>query len=368
MKLDDDFNSSYEKGKFQTTITAVAVIAIVTVIVFVLILNSDSVKRTASSTKTASIISEIASIGSDDTSDEVIDDYVPLSTLHPEDLDFYEMYHETSESVSVSEEEPAEVEEDPATDGKHTLVVMPDGTEEWVSISKYITKNIYDYTNLSDLDGIKEYTYNNRVVSAFGVDVSKDQGYIDYVKLQKAGVDFVMIRVGARGYSSGQITIDEYFEDNIRRASGAGLDIGVYFLSQAITEEEAEEEAELVIDKIKDYKLIYPVAFVMEYTEGDTARVEALNKNEKSMVARAFLKKIEEAEYKPILYGTKAWLIKYIELNKVVSDFDVWLSEDADMPTYPYEFTMWQYNKKGSISGISGDVSFNISFVDYSLR
>ena len=130
----------------------------------------------------------------------------------------------------------------------------------------------------------------------------------------------------------------------------------------------SEELLKSVIDNVKDYTLVYPVALVMQYPEEGTARVEALTRADKTTITRAFLKKIEEAGYKSVVYGDKAWLIKYLELNKVASDYDVWLSEEGDLPTYPYEFTMWQYNKKGSISGIKGDVSFNISMVDYTLR
>ncbi|MCQ2519608.1 MAG: hypothetical protein MJ107_03645 [Lachnospiraceae bacterium] len=369
MRFDDDYNS-YDKGIFQTKTAAVCIIGILAVIVIVFVFNVDNIKRNGSNSGTSATpsvtISETVGGGASVSEDDFVLSY---STLHPEDLDFYQMYPEVSESVSVSEEVVEEVaEDDPATDGKHTLITYDDGKEEWVSISKYITKNIYDYTNLADQDGIKEYIYNGRKISSFGVDISKDQDYIDFNKLKKAGVDFVMIRVGARGYASGQLMLDDYFEDNFRRASNAGLDIGVYFLSQAITEEEAEEEAELVIEKIETEKLLYPVAFIMEYAEGETARVEALGKSEKTMIARAFLKKIDEAGYKAVIYGKKAWLMKYLELNKIVSDFDVWLSEETDIPTYPYEFTMWQYNKRGRIDGIKGDVGFNLCFVDYSLR
>lgn len=366
MRFDDDYDS-YDKGIFQTKTAALCIIGILAVLVIVFVFNADNIKKSgsgsaASATPSVSLSEPVSSASEDDF-------VLSYSTLHPEDLDFYQMYPEVSESVSVSEEVEQEVEEDdPATDGKHTLITYDDGKEEWVSISKYITKNIYDYTNLTDQDGIKEYTYNGRKISSFGVDISKDQDYIDFNKLKKAGADFVMIRVGARGYASGQLMIDDYFEDNLRRASNAGLDIGVYFLSQAITEEEAVEEAELVLEKLGSEKLLYPIAFVMEYAEGETARVEALGKSEKTTIARAFLKKIDEAGYKAVIYGKKAWLMKYLELNKIVADFDVWLCEETDIPTYPYEFTMWQYNKRGRIDGIKGEVGFNLCFVDYSLR
>jgi len=365
MKFDDD--NYYEKGKYQSTMAAVIVFSIIAVVIIVLIANADKIKRNANKTVASTSV---------DTSDTVVsasfDDYVTPSSLHPSDLDFYDLYPvddvSSGEETEDDSDKEKEKETDPATDGKHTLVTYYDGTQEWVSISKYITTNVYDYTNLYDQDGIMEYTRNGRVISSFGVDISKEQEYVDFNKLKNAGCDFVMIRVGQRGYTSGLITEDEYFADNIRRAKSAGLDLGVYFWSQAVTEEEAEEEAQFVLDKIKGYNLIYPVAFVMEYSEDGTSRVESLTRNEKTMVARAFLKKIDEAGYKTVIYGDKAWLIKYLELNKVVSDFDVWLSEQEDMPTYPYEFTMWQYNRRGRIDGIKGDVNFNISMVDYSLR
>ncbi len=378
MKLDDDYDE-LSRGKYFTTAVASGVVIMIAVLLLVLIANADKLKKNSSASH--SVSGEVTVSFSESAYSDV---FHTSSSLTPADLDFFEMYPKdgetsttdsTSFSVSTTDSSYAQpidelpADDDPATDGNHTLLTYADGTEEWVEISEYIKRNNYDYTRLINEDGIMEYLdENGKIVSYFGVDVSKDQDYINYIKLQKAGVDFVMIRVGARGYSSGDLTIDDYYKDNIKRATDAGLDVGVYFLSQAITEKEAEEEAQLVIDSLRGYKLTYPVGYVMTYRDDANSRVETLTRNEKTMIARAFLKKIEEAGYKTVLYGSKVWLIKYLELSKIVSDFDVWYASEEDLPTYPYRFTMWQYNNSGTIDGIKGTVSFNVSFVDYSLK
>lgn len=125
----------------------------------------------------------------------------------------------------------------------------------------------------------------------------------------------MMLRVGARGYGSGQIVLDDYFVDNIKRATDAGLQIGVYFTSQAITEEEAVEESNIVLENIKDYKITYPVAFDMSFVDNDTTRIETVSRADKTKITKAFLDTIEAAGYKPLLYGDKEWLIKEIDLS-----------------------------------------------------
>lgn len=179
---------------------------------------------------------------------------------------------------------------------------------------------------------------------------------------EKAGVDFVMLRVGARGYGSGQIVLDDYFVDNIKRATDAGLQIGVYFTSQAITEEEAVEESNIVLENIKDYKITYPVAFDMSFVDNDTTRIETVSRADKTKITKAFLDTIEAAGYKPLLYGDKEWLIKEIDLSKL-SAYDVWLSQMEDVPDYPYRFTMWQYANDVTIDGIAGYANMNISLL-----
>lgn len=287
--------------------------------------------------------------------------------LHPEDLDFWNMYPKPTEEPEPAEtEEPIEtVESDPSTDGKHTLVKYADGEEEWVLLNPYLQKHGYDFTKLVCQSGLMKYYENGKKVSYVGVDVSESQAYIDFSKVKKAGIDFCMIRMGARGYGSGQIIKDDYFSENIKRATDAGLDVGVYFFSQAISEEEAMAEANMIIGQLGGRMLAYPVVFDMELILNDTARTDDLTVEERTSITRAFLDTVAIAGYKTAIYGNKEWLINEIDLSQL-TQYDVWLSQQEDIPDYPYRFNMWQYSLNGSIDGIVGKVGLNISFIDYS--
>jgi GH25 family lysozyme M1 (1,4-beta-N-acetylmuramidase) len=239
-----------------------------------------------------------------------------------------------------------------------------DGTKEWVDISEDIPKNSYDYTKLTYQKPIMNYYENGKLVSKCGVDISANQQDVDFSKLKSAGCDFVMIKVGARGYSSGNIVFDENYEDNIKAAKKAGLDIGVYFCSQAVSKSEAREEADELIDAISSYTIKYPVVFVMENVDDDMARIEALDTTERTQIAKAFMDRVEDAGYTPMIYGDLEWLMTMVDMD-TLQDYEVWYAQDADEPDYPYEFGMWQYDSDASIKGIDGDASMIISFKDY---
>ncbi|MBD5444247.1 MAG: hypothetical protein HDR29_01720 [Lachnospiraceae bacterium] len=312
--------------------------------------------------------------------------------LRAEDLDFWDMYpvdeekstpdtnqatkSESKGTTTKSEEDSKKEEkiqeilkEDPSTDGKHTLVKSSDGKEEWVLISPYLKKNAYDFTNLSESAGIRKYTENGKKISKIGVNISKHSGAVNFRSMKSAGIDYVMLRLGARGYGTGQISLDDNFVENIEAAIEAGLDIGIYFYSQAISQEEATQEANFVIQNLEPYKahINYPVAFDMENVPNDNARIDGLARDDKTTITATFLSGIQAAGYIPMLYGNKEWLIKNIDLTKV-QDYDVWLSEDEAIPDYPYLYTMWQYTTTGVVNGVSGDASVNICFVSYSDR
>lgn len=254
---------------------------------------------------------------------------------------------------------------DDMDDGKHTLVTYQDGSTEWVEINDKLAANSYDTAKFVYQNPQMKYYVNGKQASWFGVDISSKQGIVDFEKLKKAGVDFVMIKVGGRGYSSGNIVLDSSYKDYMNGAKNAGLGIGVYFYSQAVDKDEVCEEAETLLELLKDYPVKYPVVFDMESVEGDMARTDALDVSTRTELARIFLKTIKAEGYTPMLYGDKEWLVTKLDLEKL-QDYDVWLSQEADTPDYPYEYTMWQYNKSGTVSGISGTAGLNISLVNYS--
>ncbi len=359
MRLRDDFDD--HSGMTPTVVmTIVAVTVFVAVILVVVLIMNNGKRRpgpSAGQESTSPII--LSSVPEEAGSSGGV--------LSPEDLDFWDKYPpEESSEPTVEESVPQEkVENDPSTDGKHTLVQRWDGREEWVLISPYLPKHEYDFTKLVCQSELMKYYENGKQTSYVGVDVSKFQDYIDFGKVKKAGIDFVMIRAGARGYGTGQLIVDEYFGDNLKRATDAGLQVGVYFYSQAITKEEAVEEANLVLENLGDYTISYPIAFDMELVTNDTARTDSLSKSERTNITKAFLDTIEDAGYKSIIYGNKEWLIKEIDMSKLTA-YDVWLSQPADIPDYPYKFTMWQYSTKGNIDGIAGPANLNVSFIDYS--
>ncbi|MGL5258475.1 MAG: glycoside hydrolase family 25 protein, partial [Lachnospiraceae bacterium] len=284
------------------------------------------------------------------------------------DLGFWNMYPEeaTEEEIQqiVVEEK---VEEEPFADGNHIELILRDGTSEWVPIDSNLEKNSYDFSNLVSKNNIYKYYANGKQASFFGINLSRYEKDVNFNLLKNAGVDYVMIRVGARGYATGELQIDDTFSSQMEAAKEIGMPVGVYFASQAITKEEAVQEAELVLAKIAEYDISYPVVFQMEYVDNDEARIETLTQNERTQIALAFLDRISSAGYTPMLYGDKDWLLKRIDLTKL-EKYDIWISIQEDVPDYPYLYSMWLYSKQGKISGVSSEVEFNICFIDYSAR
>lgn len=243
--------------------------------------------------------------------------------------------------------------------------VTPATEQEWVSP--------YTWSNLKQLDNgfYAYYNGDGSLASEAGVDVSEHDGAIDWQAVKDAGADFAMIRLGYRGYSQGTMALDDYFLANIQGASAAGLKVGVYFFSQAITEEEAREEAQFVIDTLAGLgvTLSYPVAFDQEpITNGDVARTDNITNAQLMANALAFCQAIEQAGYQAMIYGNQHDLAR-LDLSGELSAYPLWYAEyDApgDVPTGEFDFTMWQYTASGSVSGITtsdGQVDMNIRFL-----
>lgn len=229
----------------------------------------------------------------------------------------------------------------------------------WLPKSENLKKSSLNANKFHESNGI--ITYDG---AALGIDVSEFQTVTDWNAVKQAGVDFVMVRVGRRGYETGLIVEDTDYRRNIEGAQEAGLDVGVYFFSQAVTTNEAREEARFVLDCIKDYEISYPVVFDWESTEKAEARTFEMKNDQLNTIAHAFVDTIEEAGYHPMLYFYKYLGYKQYVLDEF-ADCDFWLSEPADRPTFYYETAMWQYAVDGEIPGVEGAVDLDICFKPY---
>lgn len=288
--------------------------------------------------------------------------------LSPDDFDFWDMYPETTDdNVNNNVNNNTATQSDPATDGRHTLVTDKYGIEEWVLISPYLPKHTYDFNDIRKQNGLYVYYQNTRVKSYNGIQISSEQGEVDFKALKEEGVDFVILKVGMRGYSTGELAVDKNFAENLKSAIDANLKVGVYFTSQAITVAEIKEEVAFVLSKIEGYNISYPIAFEMNYALNDQSRIEALSRDEKTALTKLFVEMVEVSGYSGIILGDKEWLVKELNLTELVN-LDVWIYQNQVLPDYPYEFAMWSYKVDVAMSGISGTATGITSFVDYSVK
>ncbi len=205
-------------------------------------------------------------------------------------------------------------------------------------------------------------TYESKSLTAkLGIDVSSHQGWIDWQAVADSDVDYAMIRAGYRGYSEGETNQDEFFQYNMEYAAALGIDVGVYFFSQALTEEEAVTEAKEVLAMVEGYDLAYPIYFDWETVTGDEARTDTISSSEVTACALAFCKTIEEAGYDAGIYFNLSTATQLLRLTDL-KDYDFWLAEYRDTPSYPFAVNMWQYTDAGTVPGIEGSVDLNLSF------
>ncbi len=209
------------------------------------------------------------------------------------------------------------------------------------------------------------YKDKDMETSINGIDVSEYQGFIDWKQVKDSGIDFAFIRIGCRTYADGGIIYDTRFKENLYSADRAGIHTGVYFFSQALTTEEAIEEADAVIEAIRPFNITYPVVFDWEIIYEDYARTDEISIDSLADCCVAFCERVKEAGYTPMIYQNTSTLLSKVDLPRV-KEYDIWLAEYNDEPTYYYDFKIWQYASDGRVPGIATDVDMNVSFKDYS--
>lgn len=216
--------------------------------------------------------------------------------------------------------------------------------------------------------GEEDFAYEGEYLSCMagpavlGVDVSAHQGEVDWAQVADAGMEFAMIRIGYRGYTSGGIYADEYASANLEGAANAGLKVGAYFYSQAVNPTEAALEAAYCISLLKDYDVDMPVVFDWEYVSGD-ARTGTMDEQTLMECTRTFCDAIADAGYQPMVYFNPTLADTLLDLEGL-TEYPFWLAMYSDRMTYPYAVEMWQYTANGNVPGISGDVDINLWFTD----
>lgn len=228
----------------------------------------------------------------------------------------------------------------------------------------YFDANYQPVTGEQTIGGIK-YTFNADGTLAEtretrGIDVSKWQAHIDWNAVATAGIDFAIIRVGYRGSATGVLVEDPYFKANISGATKAGIKVGVYFFTQAITEAEAVEEASMAMELVKGYHLDFPI-FID--TEGSGGRADNLSKTNRTKIVKAFCKTVQNGGYKAGIYASKSWYNDNLYADEL-STYFIWVAQYNTECNYTGKYDMWQYTSKGSIPGIDGNVDMNICYTN----
>ncbi len=265
------------------------------------------------------------------------------------------VYDTTSAPVYDTSSDP--VYENGANGVKYTGWQTIDGA------TYYFDKNGNKVTGTQVIQGI-QYTFSSEGVRSgtIGIDVSKYQSSINWQKVKNAGINFAIIRCGYRGYGSGVLVQDPKFASHISGAKAAGLRVGIYFFSQAITEAEAVEEASMAVKLANQYGINMPIAIDSEYAAGGRGRADGLSKSDRTKITVAFCNTVANSGYKPMVYASKSWFSSHLDVSKFGS-YRIWVAHYADKCGYSGRYDIWQNTSKGSVDGVPGNVDMNISSI-----
>ena len=271
-------------------------------------------------------------------------------------------------AVNIKEEKDARSElemletEEPT--GPRFLFDDPWEGEIWVPDLEGVAHCSHDRADNVKRNGRMYCVEDGQITSAVGIDVSFCQENIDWEQVKASGIEFAFIRCGCRTYGSGKLMEDDYFRQNMEGAQAAGLDVGVYFFSQAITAAEAKEEAEFVLALINGYEFTYPVAFDWEVVDNEYARTNDISNEMLTSCTSVFCNTIRDAGYTPIIYQNAGTALSKLDLTKL-TDYEMWLADHNSASGYYYDYRIWQFSSTGHVPGITGDVDMNICFKPY---
>lgn len=258
---------------------------------------------------------------------------------------------------------------DEAQYNKNSIEINADVLESESENDPLYIKYMNQPMTMASVYGASDLTHNKIFEKAdklYGIDVSFYQGDINWKNVKAAGIDFAIIRVGYRGFGDGSLVVDTKFKENLVNAKAAGVDIGLYFFTQAINVAEAKQEADFVINQIKGYKLEMPIYFDIEELGNSAARFDAANLsyNAKTDICKAFCNTVQKAGYKAGVYANKYCLLYHFNANELAKSYNIWLGHFTNQTDYNGQYNMWQYTGNGRVNGISTIVDMNVLYMN----
>lgn len=302
----------------------------------------------------------------DDMKSEAEEMRKQIEALEAEKSSLQSDYIEAMNIIEESEPEAIPIPEGEEAQSGKILLYDTDIGYMWAPVLSELPLHNYRKSGFSvDGRGRISYEEDGEEASYFGIDVSSYQGDINWQLAKEDGVEFAILRLGFRGYGEdGKLREDEKFLQNYTDAHNAGIDLGVYFFSQAVTPEEAEEEARFLLEILDGRTLEYPVVYDWETvatTEDDTPRTEDVMPQTLTLSAIAFCETIKNAGYDAMVYTNKKQAVMKYDMRQL-SEYPVWLAYYDTELNYCYDFDIWQYGT-GSVEGIDGEVDLNIAMI-----
>ncbi len=235
---------------------------------------------------------------------------------------------------------------------------------QFYKIASEVPRNDYDVEDFYIEDNSSAMYYHdedgNRL-STLAIDVSEYQQYVDWESLYAEGVTVAIIRVGFRGYGSGEIVLDSMFEQHVEEAGAAGLKVGVYFYSQAMDYAEGVEEANFVLENIYGMDIDGPVVIDTEDPYAEGARTNGLSNDLRTDGVVAFCETVKQSGYTPMIYANRNWYAQSLDMTRL-GDYKLWLAQYSNQPDFPYQYVGWQYTDQGYLWGVDGAVDLNVWF------
>ncbi len=384
---DDSYNEGLNAGKRIAIGSIIASVAVLGILIMTVMLNGDKLHKNNGNNNNNPYpaVSEASEESTEEEEEDREKYRISGNKRTSDELDFWNMYdEEEEESIVVSENSvsrnslsrnslsknkaskvSANMSKKKDSLSKNGFNISVSGQKAvYVSINSAVEKSELNPAGFTMEGDRLVYSDGGRNISHFGIDVSKYNGSISWNAVKQDGVEYALLRVGARGYSTGGVILDENFAANLQGCSENGIDVGVYFFSQAININEAVEEANYCVASLGGAKIRYPVIFDSEKISNDTYRTEALTPMEQTDIFIAFADTVKAYGYIPMLAGSKEQLAKHFDLTRL-NGYDIWLLDAGEKTDYPYRYCIRQYSDTGQIKGINGNVNYDICLISY---